>query len=43
MAPAAFVPALDVTSAHLGVNVSPEGVKNLPVNGRDFANLTTLG
>ena len=29
-------------SAKLGVNVSPEEVENLPVNGRNFANLMTL-
>jgi hypothetical protein len=29
-------------SAKIGVNVSPEEVKNLPVNGRNFANLMTL-
>ncbi len=33
---------LDVSSAKLGVNVSPEEVENLPVNGRNFANLMTL-
>ena len=36
------VPVVDTTSARLGVNVSPEEVKNLPVNGRNFANLMTL-
>jgi hypothetical protein len=35
-------PVLDVTSARIGVNVSPEEVQNLPVNGRNFANLMTL-
>ncbi len=29
-------------SAKIGVNVSPEEVENLPVNGRNFANLMTL-
>ena len=33
---------LDLTSAKIGVNVSPEEVENLPVNGRNFANLMTL-
>ena len=33
---------IDTTSAKLGVNVSPEEVANLPVNGRNFANLMTL-
>ena len=35
-------PVLEVASARIGVNVSPEEVKNLPVNGRNFANLMTL-
>ena len=30
------------SSAKTGVNVSPEEVKSLPVNGRNFANLMTL-
>jgi hypothetical protein len=29
-------------NAKIGVNVSPEEVENLPVNGRNFANLMTL-
>ncbi|MGD9858395.1 MAG: carboxypeptidase regulatory-like domain-containing protein, partial [Planctomycetaceae bacterium] len=33
---------IDVNSAKIGVNVSPEEVQNLPVNGRNFANLMTL-
>ncbi len=33
---------LDLTSAKVGVNVSPEEIENLPVNGRNFANLMTL-
>jgi outer membrane receptor protein involved in Fe transport len=33
---------LDISSAKIGVNVSPEEVENLPVNGRNFANLMTL-
>ena len=33
---------LDISSARIGVNVSPEEVENLPVNGRNFANLMTL-
>ena len=33
---------LDMSSAKIGVNVSPEEVENLPVNGRNFANLMTL-
>ena len=33
---------IDTTSAKLGVNVSPEEIVNLPVNGRNFANLMTL-
>ncbi len=35
-------PVLDISSAKIGVNVSPEEVQNLPVNGRNFANLMTL-
>jgi hypothetical protein len=38
----AIAPVLDITSAKIGVNVSPEEVQNLPVNGRNFANLMTL-
>lgn len=38
----ADAPVLDVSSAKIGVNVSPEEVENLPVNGRNFANLMTL-
>ncbi|MGE3955623.1 MAG: TonB-dependent receptor [Vicinamibacterales bacterium] len=38
----AVAPVLDVASARVGVNVSPEEVQNLPVNGRNFANLMTL-
>jgi hypothetical protein len=38
----ADVAVIDTTSAKLGVNVSPEEVANLPVNGRNFANLMTL-
>jgi hypothetical protein len=33
---------IDTTSAKIGVNVSPEELKSLPVNGRNFANLMTL-
>ncbi len=33
---------LDISSARIGVNVSPEEVEHLPVNGRNFANLMTL-
>lgn len=33
---------IDLSSAKIGVNVSPEEVDNLPVNGRNFANLMTL-
>ena len=33
---------IDLTSARIGVNVSPEEIENLPVNGRNFANLMTL-
>ncbi len=33
---------IDTQSARLGVSVSPEEVANLPVNGRNFANLMTL-
>ncbi len=36
------VSALDTASARIGVNVSPEEIANLPVNGRNFANLMTL-
>ncbi len=35
-------PVLDTVSARIGVNVSPDEVENLPVNGRNFANLMTL-
>ena len=38
----AMAPVLDLSSAKIGVNVSPEEVANLPVNGRNFANLMTL-
>jgi hypothetical protein len=38
----AEAPVLEMTSARIGVNVSPEEVKSLPVNGRNFANLMTL-
>jgi len=38
----AVAPVLDVNSAKIGVNVSPEEVEHLPVNGRNFANLMTL-
>ena len=38
----AAAPVLDLTSAKIGVNVSPDEVENLPVNGRNFANLMTL-
>ena len=38
----AEAPVLDLSSAKIGVNVSPEEVENLPVNGRNFANLMTL-
>ncbi len=33
---------IDTTSARIGVNVSPDEIKFLPVNGRNFANLMTL-
>ena len=39
---AADFAVLDVASAKIGVNVSPEEIENLPVNGRNFANLMTL-
>jgi outer membrane receptor protein involved in Fe transport len=35
-------PVIDTVSSKIGVNVSPEEVANLPVNGRNFANLMTL-
>jgi hypothetical protein len=38
----ADVPVIETTSARIGVNVSPEEIKSLPVNGRNFANLMTL-
>ncbi len=38
----ASAPVLEIGSARIGVNVSPEEVENLPVNGRNFANLMTL-
>jgi hypothetical protein len=34
--------SLDTASAKIGVNVSPTELENLPVNGRNFANLMTL-
>lgn len=39
---AANAPVLDLSSAKIGVNISPDEVENLPVNGRNFANLMTL-
>ncbi len=33
---------IDTSSAKIGVNISPEEIQNLPVNGRNFANLMTL-
>ena len=33
---------IDLSSGKIGVNVSPEELANLPVNGRNFANLMTL-
>jgi outer membrane receptor protein involved in Fe transport len=33
---------IDLSSAKIGVNVSPYEVQHLPVNGRNFANLMTL-
>ena len=33
---------LDLSSAKIGVNVSPDEIETLPVNGRNFANLMTL-
>ena len=33
---------IDLSSGKIGVNVSPEELQNLPVNGRNFANLMTL-
>jgi len=38
----ASAPVIDLSSARTGVNVSPVEVENLPVNGRNFANLMTL-
>ena len=38
----AAAPVIDLSSAKIGVNISPEEVQNLPVNGRNFANLMTL-
>ena len=39
---AAAASTMDLTSARIGVNVSPEEIEQLPVNGRNFANLMTL-
>ncbi len=36
------VSVVDTSSAKIGVNVSPEEIASLPVNGRNFANLMTL-
>ncbi len=36
------VSTIDTSSAKIGVNVTPEEIANLPVNGRNFANLMTL-
>jgi hypothetical protein len=36
------VTSLDLSSARIGVNVSPAEIEQLPVNGRNFANLMTL-
>ena len=33
---------VDMSSARIGVNVSPDEMTSLPVNGRNFANLMTL-
>ena len=33
---------LEISGARIGVNVTPEEVQSLPVNGRNFANLMTL-
>ena len=33
---------VDTASAKIGVNVSPEEIASLPINGRNFANLMTL-
>ena len=38
----AAAPVIDTSSARIGVNVSPVEVEQLPVNGRNFANLMTL-
>ncbi|MGH9198863.1 MAG: carboxypeptidase-like regulatory domain-containing protein, partial [Acidimicrobiia bacterium] len=38
----AEAPVLDLGTAKIGVNVSPEEVQSLPVNGRNFANLMAL-
>ncbi len=38
----AAAPVIDTSSAKIGVNVSPVEVEQLPVNGRNFANLMTL-
>ena len=36
------VSTLDLSSARIGVNVTPAEIEHLPVNGRNFANLMTL-
>jgi hypothetical protein len=38
----AAAPVLDLSSGKIGVNVSPQELQQLPVNGRNFANLMTL-
>ena len=42
VAVSASAQVIDISSAKIGVNVSPEELGNLPVNGRNFANLMTL-
>ena len=39
---AADAQVLDISSAKIGVNVSPTELEHLPINGRNFANLMTL-
>jgi len=36
------VPLVDVTKTSVGMNITPEQIQNMPLNGRDFGNLAYL-